>query len=119
MLADYAALIERGVVHVLRAAGEVIGVIVLWPTDGTMFVENIAVHPRYQGLGLGRRLMTFAEKQAKAVNLPEVTLYTNEAMTENLAFYARLGFKESDRRMDEGFRRVFLHKSLTACDCSH
>jgi ribosomal protein S18 acetylase RimI-like enzyme len=114
MLADYAALVERGVVHVLYrpATGEVIGVIVLWPTEGAVFVENVAVHPRYQGQGLGRRLMAFAEEEATAANLRVVTLYTNEAMTENLAFYARLGFEETGRRMDDGYRRVFLRKNL-------
>jgi ribosomal protein S18 acetylase RimI-like enzyme len=41
-----------------------------------------------------------------------VRLYTNEVMVENLAFYQRLGFVEVERRMDEGYRRVFLRKSL-------
>jgi ribosomal protein S18 acetylase RimI-like enzyme len=114
MLADYTALVERRVVHVLRVrtTREVIGVIVLWPTDGAMFIENVAVHPRYQGQGLGRRLMAFAEDQANATNIAEVRLYTNQAMTENVAFYVRLGFEEIDRRTDEGYRRVFLRKRL-------
>ena len=114
MLADYAALIARGVVHVVREArsGHLCGVIVLWPRDGAMFVENVAVPVRYQGRGLGRRLMTFAEEQAHALDLAEVRLYTNEAMTENLAFYSRLGFEETDRRLDDGYRRVFLRKPL-------
>jgi ribosomal protein S18 acetylase RimI-like enzyme len=112
--ADYAALIARGVVHVLTepAARDVRGLIVLWPTDGAMFVENVAVHPRYQGHGLGGQLMAFAEEQARTAEMPEVHLYTNEAMTENLAFYAHLGFEEIDRRVDEGYSRVFLRKVL-------
>jgi ribosomal protein S18 acetylase RimI-like enzyme len=114
MQADYPALIGRGVVHVLPepSTGDLCALIVLWPTGGAMFVENVAVHPRYQGQGLGRRLMAFAEEQARAANLPEVRLYTNEAMTENLAFYRRLGFKETGRRVEEGYSRVFLRKIL-------
>jgi ribosomal protein S18 acetylase RimI-like enzyme len=114
MLADYLGLIARGVVHVLPGAtpGDIRGLIVLWPTDGAMFVENVAVHPHYQGLGLGRRLMGFAEERARAAELPEVRLYTNEAMKENLEFYLRLGFEETDRRLDDGYRRVFLRKLL-------
>jgi ribosomal protein S18 acetylase RimI-like enzyme len=115
MLANYPMLIERGVVHVLTEPNTsgIRGVIVLWPTDGAMFIENVAVHPYYQGQGLGRRLMAFAEKQARAALLPEVRLYTNEAMMENLAFYAHLGFEETSRRVDEGYSRVFLRKTLT------
>ena len=33
-------------------------------------------------------------------------------MTENLAFYGRLGFEETGRRLDEGYKRVFLCKML-------
>ena len=114
MRADYPALIARGVVHVLHepTTGDLRGLIVFWPMDGAMFVENVAVHPRYQGQGLGRRLMAFAEEQARAADLPEVRLYTNEAMTHNLAFYRRLGFEETGRGIDEGYRRVFLRKML-------
>ncbi len=114
MLADYPALIARGVVHVLRepVKADVRGLIVLLPTDRAMFVENVAVHPHYQGQGLGGRLMAFAEERARAADLPEVRLYTNEAMTENLAFYGLLGFEETARRLDDGYRRVFLHKIL-------
>jgi hypothetical protein len=33
-------------------------------------------------------------------------------MTENLAFYARLGYREDDRRTEEGFQRVFFSKPV-------
>ncbi|MBV9174753.1 MAG: GNAT family N-acetyltransferase [Chloroflexi bacterium] len=112
--ADYPGLIARGVVHVLPESitGDLRGLIVLWPENGAMFVDNVAVAPRYQGQGVGRRLMAFADEQARAAGLPELRLYTNEVMTENLAFYSRLGFEETDRHIDEGYRRVFLHKVL-------
>ena len=115
MLADYPGLIARGVIHVLdeRATGELRGLIVLWPTDEAMFVDNVAVDPRCQGRGLGRQLLAFAEQQARSSGLAEVRLYTNEAMTENLAFYARLGFEETRRRFDDGYNRVFLRKMLS------
>jgi ribosomal protein S18 acetylase RimI-like enzyme len=114
MLADYRALIARRVVYVLTESTtrDLLGLIVLWPTDRAMFVENVAVHPRHQGEGLGSRLMSFAEEQATASDLPEVRLYTNQVMTENLAFYARLGFEETNRRVDQGYTRVFLRKII-------
>ena len=56
--------------------------------------------------------MTFVEQQARKEQLQEIRLYTNELMTENLLFYQRLGFEEEDRREQDGYRRVFLHKVL-------
>ena len=112
--ANYAALIQRGVVYVIDdpANGSVTGLIVCWPDDGAMFVDNVAVHPDHQGHGLGRRLMAFAEHLALSAQLAEVRLYTNELMTENLEFYGGLGFEETARRVDHGYRRVFLRKRL-------
>ena len=77
-----------------------------------MCVENVAVHPDHQGRGLGRRLLDFAEAEARAAGLPELRLYTNEAMTENLALYRHFGHEEVDRRAEHGYRRVFLRKRL-------
>jgi N-acetylglutamate synthase-like GNAT family acetyltransferase len=79
--------------------------------DG-LLVENVAVHPDEQGTGRGRNLMDFAETDARRLGLDRLRLYTNELMTENIAFYEHLGFHELDRRTDEGYRRVFMEKLL-------
>lgn len=113
MLADYGALIERGVVWVMAGEGRLRGVIVMWPEGDHLFLENVAVHPDDQGQGIGRRLLAFADERARALELGAVELYTNEAMTENLAFYPRLGFAEYDRRTEDGYRRVYMRKRLT------
>ena len=39
-------------------------------------------------------------------------LYTNEAMTENLSFYPRHGYRETGRAVQDGFRRVFFSKTV-------
>ena len=43
-----------------------------------------------------------------------VTLYTNEAMVENLQLYPRLGYVETGRGVEEGYRRVYFEKRLDA-----
>lgn len=109
---DYRAATEAGQVWVI---GEpVVGVIVLIGKDGGLLVENVAVSPAAQGTGIGRRLMEFAEQQAVARGLHRLSLYTNEVMVENLAIYARLGYQETARRTEEGYRRVFMEKVLPA-----
>jgi GNAT superfamily N-acetyltransferase len=115
MTADYADLIARGLVYVLGdPVGEgVRGSLVLRLDDRTLWIDNVAVHPEHQRRGLGRCMLDFAETRAGAAGLPEVALYTNELMVENIALYQRLGYVELERRAHEGFRRVFMHKSVS------
>jgi ribosomal protein S18 acetylase RimI-like enzyme len=110
VLRDYLAETQAGQVWV--AEEPIAGVIVLVSNPESLLVENVAVDPAAQGTGLGRRLMEFAEQQALAAGLRRLTLYTNEVMTENLAIYRRLGYREVDRRLEDGYRRVFLEKVL-------
>lgn len=112
MSAAYDTLIADGAVHVGREGARILGILVCYSTGSALLVENVAVQPGAQGHGLGRMLMAFAEERARQLGLPAVELYTNEAMTENLAFYPRLGYVETGRRLDEGYRRVFFRKEL-------
>jgi ribosomal protein S18 acetylase RimI-like enzyme len=97
----------------LGPEGVVRGVLVMMPEADALFIENVAVHPVHQQQGLGRRLLEFAEQQARATGLSALTLYTNEQMVENIAIYRYLGFEETDRKQDHGFHRVFMRKSLS------
>ena len=65
-----------------------------------------------QGLGFGRKLIDFAEAEARRLGFDEVRLYTHELMTENIARYIRLGFVMTDRRRDAGYDRVFMNKRV-------
>ena len=112
MLEDHAALIRAGEVWVLAEGGEVIGMLVIRPAEDHLFLGNVAVAPGQQGRGLRRELVAFAGEKAAEHGLPEVRLYTNEKMHENLAVYAKLGFEETGRGLDGGYRRVFMRKRL-------
>jgi ribosomal protein S18 acetylase RimI-like enzyme len=112
MLVDYEAAILAGEAWVLVEGEQTSGVLVMRPENGHLFVETVAVRPDRQGSGLGRRLMEFVEEAARGRGLREIRLYTNEKMEENLPFYRSLGFEETGRRLDEGYRRVFMKKRL-------
>jgi GNAT superfamily N-acetyltransferase len=71
------------------------------------------VAPSAQGHGLGRVLMEFAEQEAARRRLSRMALVTHEAMTENQAIYARLGYVEIERRVEDGYRRIYMEKPLT------
>jgi len=112
MLDDYGALIERGLVHVLDHDGRVQGVLVLIPEARDMLLDNVAVVPEARGLGLGRGMLAFAERAAIALGYRSIRLYTNEAMTENISLYSRVGYVETHRAEEKGLRRVYMSKPL-------
>ena len=112
MTADYGRISRSGHAWVAEQAGGIVGILVLEPAEDHLLLENVAVTPRAQGLGVGGRLLRLAEEQARAHGVGEVRLYTNEAMTENLGYYPRHGYRETHRATQEGFRRVFFTKVL-------
>jgi ribosomal protein S18 acetylase RimI-like enzyme len=112
MTADHAALVTAGEVHVLEERGERLGLIVMRRVADHLFVDILAVRPEAQHRGIGRRLMAFAETEAVRLSLAALRLYTNAAMTENLRFYPRLGFRRTNARSEDGFDRVDFEKEL-------
>jgi ribosomal protein S18 acetylase RimI-like enzyme len=112
MGADYVALIEAGSVWVAELAGQVVGVLVLQAYPDHLLIENVAVSPNAQGGGIGTCLLDLAEREAGAAGLGEIRLYTNQAMTQNLAYYPRRGFVETHRATEHGFSRVFFRKPV-------
>jgi ribosomal protein S18 acetylase RimI-like enzyme len=112
MDADYEALAAAGVVWVADDDGRAAGLIVLVAGDDHLLIENVAVEPARQGHGVGRELLAFAEARAAALGLVELRLYTHVKMTSNQALYARLGYREVERRSEQGRAAVFMSKRI-------
>ncbi len=117
MVADFAARIRAGKLHVVELEGGepeggLAGFVVFYPRGDHLHVENVAVRPDAQGKGIGKALLRFAEDEARRLGLAAVELYTNVKMVENQAFYPALGYVETDRREEDGFSRVFYRKEL-------
>jgi GNAT superfamily N-acetyltransferase len=112
MSADYDAAVRNGQAWVAVDQGQVIGFAVLIAQPDHLLLENLAVRPSRQGGGAGSRLLALAEDEARRLRLAEIRLYTNEAMTENLAYYPRHGYAETHRAEHGGFRRVFFRKRI-------
>jgi ribosomal protein S18 acetylase RimI-like enzyme len=110
---DYAALVADGVVDVADDRRGIAGLVVTLLAHSPALLDNVAVAARARGMGLGRRLIEHAEARAKAAGHHVITLYTNVMMTENLALYPRLGYRETGRRHENGFDRVYFAKDLT------
>jgi ribosomal protein S18 acetylase RimI-like enzyme len=112
MLADYPQLIRDGLVRVAVANDEIVGVLVMWPEDDHLYVDNVAVLPTAQGLGVGTALLKVAEAVARETSQSEIQLYTNELMVTNLDYYPRRGYVETHRSDESGYRRVYFSKTL-------
>ncbi|WP_250035049.1 GNAT family N-acetyltransferase [Paractinoplanes maris] len=112
MEADYDALVAAGRCWVAVDGDDILGVLHLETSADHLEVVTIAVAPAAQGRGVGGQLLAFADERARSLGLPEVRLCTNEAMTENIAYYPRRGFREVGRSTEHGFRRVFFVKPL-------
>jgi ribosomal protein S18 acetylase RimI-like enzyme len=109
---DYRVHVALRNVWVLVLDGEIVGLTVLVSESDHMLLDNVAVVPERQGLGLGRQLIEFAEARARLCGYGEIRLYTNELMQENIALYNKLGYQETSRKLDSGFKRVFMKKRL-------
>jgi len=108
MAVDYREEIRFFPVWVAESDGFVVGGLILMPEDEHMTIANIAVHPKFQGNGLGRDLMELGETQAKQKGYSELRLATHILLTENLSLYSHLGWSETDR--DE--TRVYMKKNI-------
>jgi ribosomal protein S18 acetylase RimI-like enzyme len=112
MLADFPAFVSAGFVVVIESDGELVGYMIGWPEADAYLVDNIAVDVAWQGRGLARKLVDHAIAEAGRLNLPAVRLYTNVAMTENLAIYGHIGFVETHRAIKNGLHRVHMRLTL-------
>ncbi len=112
MVADYADLAARGLLRVLEVEGLIAGFLVLIPEPDALLLDNIAVSPDFQKQGFGRRLLEVADAVARAAGHRSIHLYTNAAMTENIALYGRYGYAETHRATEHGLDRVYMRKLL-------
>lgn len=111
MDADYLSLISAGRVYV-TGSDALEGVVVLIPEPDALLVENIAVRPDRQGAGIGRRLLSFAEAEARRRRIPEVRLYTHARMASNIRWYAAVGYTVSGRQPIDGGHLVHMRKMV-------
>ena len=112
MVADFATHVRENHVYVMSDGRAIAGYVIFYPRTDHLHLENIAVMPKYQGEGFGGRLIAFVEEEAIRLGYAAVELYTNQKMFENLKMYPKLGYVEIDRRVEEGFERVFYRKNL-------
>lgn len=112
MLDDFEKRVAGGAVSVLEVDGTIAGILVLLPYDDHLLMDNVAVDTAFQGRGIGKALIAFAEDEGVRRGYKEIRLYTHEKMVENVQMYVRLGYEETGRGEQAGYERVFMRKIL-------
>jgi len=76
----------------------------------TNYVSHLAVHPQYQGKGLGKKLINFISEYAKKY-FPEnkIALATNNK--KNLSFYQKASYTVLGNKRFKFFKKYYLEKT--------
>ena len=93
MTADYDAAIREHLIDLLLEDGRLVALIECIREPDHLLIENLAVAPEAQGRGHGRFLMGHVEELARGLGFAQIRLYTNTLFAENIAFYAKLGYR--------------------------
>ena len=112
MLADYDLAVREHEVDLVYVGGQMVALIEVILHPDHLFIENLAVAPGHQGLGLGRRLLEHAEARAKALGLAEMRLLTAQEMAGNAAFYQSVGYRVTRTEPFKGGFTVYMSKDL-------
>ncbi|MEA2519359.1 MAG: hypothetical protein QOF49_1439 [Chloroflexota bacterium] len=115
MLTDYdVAIADHAVWLVEPTEGCLAGVLEIVERSDHLWIDNVAVDPAWQGRGLGRQLLRFADEEARRLALPELRLLTNERYLANIAMYERYGYRETHREPHLGSDLVHFRKAIPA-----
>ena len=113
MVADYDLAVREHEVDLAYLGGVLVALIELIVHPDHLFIENLAVAPGHQGLGLGRHLLAHAEARARALGVLDLRLLTAQAMAGNAAFYQSLGYRIDRTEPFKGGFTVYMSKELS------
>jgi ribosomal-protein-alanine N-acetyltransferase len=82
------------VVLTARAGGKLAGFAIMQFSDTTAHLNLLAVEPKYEGLGIGRRLVEWLEATAITAGTFDIALEVRAANVGARWFYRRLGYRE-------------------------
>ena len=108
MDADYSSEIKNYPTWVVESQGDVLGGLIMAFENDQAAIANIALNPQFQGQGIGRELLGFAERRARDRDFSVLRLATHVLLEENISLYRYLGWKETGR---DG-TRVFMQKEI-------
>lgn len=100
-------LSRGGKIYFAKYNNEIIGTVALLRTSETKFeLAKMAVNPKYQGLGTGKKLGMHVITEAKKMGAKSLFLESNQKLTPALTLYKRLGFQEIPKDPNSPYKRA-------------
>ena len=97
---------KGGFIFSLEEAGEVVGVCALFKIAGDQFeLARMAVAPKVQGKGYGKRLLEAALSTAKNAGATQVRLLSNTKLETAIALYKKFGFQVTAMGQHPDYKR--------------
>ena len=101
---------DGGAIFLVRREREIIGTCALLNKGNERFeLTKMAITARYQGLGLGRRLLNAAIEAFAARGTGELFLETNSKLAPAIALYESVGFVHAPRAGASEYERSDVH----------
>ena len=88
--------IENSIFLTYKKGGDLVACICLDEANQQVYIGSFAVHPDYQASGLGKSILSAAEKYAiNELNATSFIMTVLSKRTELIAFYERRGYKKT------------------------
>ncbi len=112
-LQDISRDIEKNEVLILEKENEIIGTLRLESRgENIYYLKRFAIHPQYQGQGLGAILFKEAEKVVKNHNSKTIYLHSSTEDNRLIKFYEKLGLRCIEIEKNIGYARGLWIKKL-------
>lgn len=93
-------------VIVLKNVERVVGHVIYWQIREEVQISNIAVHPDFRGLGIGKKVMQEIIDRVKKDGVNYIFLEVRPSNSSALNLYIKLGFQKL------GIRRNYYHNPV-------
>jgi ribosomal protein S18 acetylase RimI-like enzyme len=99
--ASVRAHLKKGAIALAFIAGEPVGVMFMERKDNALFLSRVSVVPEKRGSGITARMVAMAESEARRQGVQALSLRVREVLSQNIALFQRLGFRETGRHGHE------------------
>ncbi|TXT62312.1 MAG: hypothetical protein BAJALOKI3v1_620013 [Promethearchaeota archaeon] len=74
--------------------------------ENELYIDTISIKKEFRGLGLGTRLLNYAENQARAKKFDKISLYVSKRNIKAIKLYEKLGYQKIKKK------KSWLSKSI-------